>query len=471
MSGYKRAMIRISQEEYRKLHHADMQRRFSDSRKKEKNSIQETDLKNQKRLAKLEQQQAQFDRMIDILAADIGVIEANTRIDSLGQQEEFLNEISSHMEGIWDNEQTLAGIQQIFDQRLEQESHIRQLHMQRMDEFIRSQQDSHASNQEMAEDWFSNARSIGLFIRDQFEHDRFAPGQFERISRELNMAQRNMNHGLYEAAISSSQTAYLHFLDLRLELDQKVFDWQTLFDTTWKAARSLYDGVRESATCNALDLEGQELPILLDLNYWSKGQYASLLERIQAITSHLKMENATISSAQLRDLMLHDLPDLKNEFDSLVFQARYSALNSQLRVNIADLAVHALERQGFVSENYGYSKNDQRSRYITQMVNIEGSRVTIQVEPVDDLEFTNYICLETQDASPKFMPEIRKRSQLILQSLQKWGLQIGQIQTSPRISDAPVNFDLPVTVQENPRKYQPFEKVALEYGRTSQTNP
>jgi hypothetical protein len=435
MSGYKRAMIRISQEEYRRLHQADMQSRFASSRQLIKPDVLETDLTDYKRLARIEHQQDKFNDLVDQINGEIGTMEANYQNELLEQQSDFQNTLSDHINEIWHNEQALGQILFAFEERTRQEQQVQRSHLERTDQFINSQHETDLTKKELAEDWLARARTMGLFIRDNYDHDRFAPGQFEKLVREVNLGQRNLVQGVYESAINSAQTAYLKLSDLRVELDQRVFDWHSLFDMTWQAARSLFELIRENKSCNALDLEGQELPICLDLDFWSNGQYSLIVNKLREMIGILRSDHSTLTSSQLDDLLENQIPEIKHEFDAMVFRVRYCAINSQLRVNIADLAVHALKMQGFILDNNGYQDNDQRNRYITQLVNIEGSRITIQVDPVDDLETTNDIVLITEDISPKFQPEVRKRADLILRSLQNWGLHVGHLQTSPRIAD------------------------------------
>jgi hypothetical protein len=181
----------------------------------------------------------------------------------------------------------------------------------------------------------------------------------------------------------------------------------------------------------------------------------------------LKADGSTITTRQLKDMLENHLPELKNEFDEIVYRVRYCAINSQLRVNIADLAVHALAEQGFISDKNGYQDNDQRNRYITQLVNIDGSRITIQIDPIDDLETTNDIVMLTEDVTPKFQPEVRKRANLILQSLQKWGLHVGQIQTSPRNASTVGQSDYYENISGMESDLVKEHGIEKEYGRTN----
>ena len=168
---------------------------------------------------------------------------------------------------------------------------------------------------------------------------------------------------------------------------------------------------------------------------------------------------------QLKDLLAVQLPEIKNEFDGIVYRVRYCAINSQLRVNIADMAVHVLGQQGFISDKNGYLENDQRNRYITELVNIDGSRITIQVDPIDDLETTNDIVMLTEDITPKFQPEIRNRANLILRSLQEWGLHVGQIQTSPRNSEPRIGSEYFNNLPGAEIGLQDTSRIEKEYGR------
>ncbi len=85
---------------------------------------------------------------------------------------------------------------------------------------------------------------------------------------------------------------------------------------------------------------------------------------------------------------------MEKEFDSVVYHARLAVINSQLRINIADIAVHALEQQGFVMDEAGYEQGDGHRPYSVTMHNVENSRVVIHVDPVSDVESTNALIVE-----------------------------------------------------------------------------
>ena len=69
MSGYKRATVKISEEEYRRLHQADVERRFkTHSRTQEKTSRQVADLTHT--LREMENRQQQLEHVLSTLDQD-----------------------------------------------------------------------------------------------------------------------------------------------------------------------------------------------------------------------------------------------------------------------------------------------------------------------------------------------------------------------------------------------------------------
>ena len=171
-----------------------------------------------------------------------------------------------------------------------------------------------------------------------------------QICRDLDMAQANLENGIPETALACAQAAYLKFSDLRLDLEEQTQTWELLHQVTLQAATDLYDMVRENSTCCALDLDGNELPFTLHLNYWSRGVYSAMLGRIKSIILWLREKSPDLSVEILRTCLDENLAGIKKEFDALLFAARLSAINSQIRINIADLSVQALEGRGLLSK-------------------------------------------------------------------------------------------------------------------------
>ena len=293
---------------------------------------------------------------------------------------------------------------------------------------MRSQRQKNA----LAEAWLSGAGTLLQFIEESYEHRRFAPRRLDAIAQELQTACENYQQGMPEAAVLGAQQAYFRFSELRLDLERLSAEWKMLYETALQAAQRLYRMVTENSTCPALDSHGNELPIPIRLPDWAGNEYASLVRRIRSFLGRLQPNSTAPGSPELRDFVSIQAPALEKEFESVVFQARLAVINSQLRINIADIAVHALEQQGFVLDEAGYDQGDGHKPYSVTMHNLENSRVIIHVDPVSDVESTNALIVESLDSVDRTEHELRQRSMEIYGALIPYGLRVGTVGIAPQ---------------------------------------
>src|SRR5215207_6795420 len=83
MSGYKRATVTIGEEEYRRLHEADMKRRFKEHSKRDKTSGQTAELTHT--LRDMENRQQALERALNSLDVDFDWMGAEMVKDILTQ--------------------------------------------------------------------------------------------------------------------------------------------------------------------------------------------------------------------------------------------------------------------------------------------------------------------------------------------------------------------------------------------------
>jgi hypothetical protein len=103
-------------------------------------------------------------------------------------------------------------------------------------------------------------------------------------------------------------------------------------------------------------------------------------------------------------------------------------LNSQLRINIADLVIEALQKQGYVLQQAEYAGSDQRMAYSAKVRNLEGNEIVIQVYP-SDLVGKNELHLVSLDRENRTEHELRQRSLEVTRSLGQHGLQVDNLRS------------------------------------------
>jgi hypothetical protein len=166
----------------------------------------------------------------------------------------------------------------------------------------------------------------------------------------------------------------------------------------------------------------------VDLDYWTDGKYRHLVEVCRKVATRFVQEQQQISTEELTRMQTELFPVIMERFESIVYEARLNALNSQLRMNIAEKALEALETHGFKLNEAGYVDKDMRAPFMAYLDNADGSRVTIQVLPTDQTsqELTNELVVVSNHPYLKTEHEARLRWDELCHTLHQYNLNVSR---------------------------------------------
>ncbi len=343
MSGYKRATVTISEQEYRRLHEADMKKRFREHKKtKTRNTDQTPNLIHT--LQQMENRQRQLEQALGDLDQNSNWMDEEIVQGILAQNALCYEGLAAMIEETTlDASTSLALLYEHFEQEMQREREQHQQNLQSLFQRLNTYEQREQGKSTRARQWLRQSVIAADFIREQFDHEQFFPGRFSKILRTLNMAQMNLADGLPEASLQISQQAFLDLSELQFELEQRIVEWQAEYE---QASMALTDFIAElelNATVNAFGLEGEELPEQVDVAYWSNGKYDQLLNKCRSLLALLLQEQQSISTEELTRTHAELLPSITEMLESIIYEARLNALNAQLRMNIAETALRALE--------------------------------------------------------------------------------------------------------------------------------
>jgi hypothetical protein len=435
VSGYKHATVTISEQEYRRLHQADMKRRFREHTKvKAKDVNQTADFTHL--LRQMENRQRQLEEAFEDLDENLDRADEGMVQDILEQNAFCYESLAAMIGEIASNAHaSLALVSQQFSEAMQSEREQYRYHLQALAQRLDSYEQREQEKVRLARQWLRQAVVLADLIREQFDHERFLPGAFSRIIRSLNLAQRNLAEGLPEASLPISQQVFIDLSDLRLELEQQLVEWQAEYETTYNALNEFVAELELNSSVNAFGLEGEELAERVDVAYWSNGDYRQLLDKSRHLLTLLSQQQDQISTEELKRTQVELLPIIRERFEAIVYEARLNALNSQLRMNIAERALQALENHGFRLNESGYIDKDMRAPFMADLENSDGSRVTIQVLPTNQTtrELTNELVVVTNHPYLKTEHEARLQWAELCRSLNEYNLNV----TRPELGSAP----------------------------------
>lgn len=433
MSGYKRATVTITEAEYRRLHQADMKRRFREHTKtKTKDSAQNADLINT--LQQMENRQRQLEQAFGDLDQDFDRIDDEMLQEILQQNALCYGSLATVIEETAsDANASLALLSEHFTQEMQREREQYHHHLQSLVQRLESNEQRDHAKAQLARQWLRQSVVLADFIGEQFEHERFLPGRLSKLLRSLKFAQDNLAQGFPEASLQISQQAFLELSDLHFELEQRLLEWQTQYEKTYHTISQILADLELNARVNALGLQGEELTDQVDLDYWTDGKYRHLLEVCRKLMTRFVQDQQHLSTEELTRMQAELFPVVMERFESIIYEARLNALNSQLRMNIAERALVALENHGFKLNESGYINKDMRAPFMAQLDNSDGSRVTVQVLPTDQTtqELANELVVVTNHPYLKTEHEARLQWEELCRTLHQYDLNVSRPEVRP----------------------------------------
>lgn len=375
----------------------------------------------------MQSRQEALDAMLSDVSKNIRDIERNTtralldfEADVVARSEQTIGSLWQHYDAV------IADYARQFDQRIKAQAQETQVSIAELTTSLQQMAMDANGKHDFAVEWLDAADMYCAYIQQYFNTEQFTPGRLEWLERQLEQAHQNLDMGLTEAVITSAQQLVLSFSELRVELERLQNEWVLLYQAAWESINRLLIQVDESQFVEAVDLEGQLIPSKIEVDFWSAGRLNQLYEN--ALSIRVQMENE--QSPPDRELLVGwldvDLPQYREELEDTVVQARIHVLNSQLRINIADLVVQALQAQGFALEESDYIQNDMRMAYDAHLANLEGNQVVIQVAPAGEKIGQNELHFQSMDREQRTEHELEQRWLEISRSLQQHGVEVGQ---------------------------------------------
>jgi len=428
MSGHKKATITISQKEYQRLHKNELRMRFMHEPVPENLKTLEYHAQDayQKELQNLETRQRNFENIISGFEAHIRNLETETNGVLIDHQTGLSEFILLAAEQNWNKTQQALQSQEARTNAL---LHDLTSNFEGQIALLTDQYNSENVNRKTRADkvrqWIVQTIQMLQFIQGNYDHEKFAPGQVEAQIQPLQLAQDNFENGFLETSLAASQQVYFALSNLRLQLESQQHHYNILLEVAGQNIEKLYLLANENRFLPGVDLDGNEMDTQLDIDYWSSRKLSRLINEIQGQAHALENNQQTLNNQILTHLIEIEIPRLEQQLEDIIYRARLNALNSQLRINIADFVLQALETQGYRIEDAQYLNKDMRQEYQVMVKNMEGNQVLVQVIPNQDYE--NELQMHSMNQTARTRHELQQQTREIGKALNYFGLSMGPI--------------------------------------------
>ena len=290
---------------------------------------------------------------------------------------------------------------------------------------------------ELALFWINNLNSQIDMIKE-LDHEKFKPAELNRLLAQVELAKKNFDSGMYEAAISSLQERYLDAQDLFEEvfLLQKEFE-----DLKVKALENLDElkALLEAQRVVEYELEGERVEV--DVDYWSEGRLSKIEKELLSLEKEIN--DKSTSTKRLKEILDYQ-EKLKEELINISEKAKHNLFMYQARVDSANDIIDILDEMGFEAVDNALLADDKRKSLFVKFENESEEEIMVILSPKDDKNVAN-IMFDIESTNPKFK-DLRLNN--ILKELNKKGVRVE-------------NFAC--TDSENPRniinEFKDFEKV------------
>jgi len=431
MSGERRTTVTIDQELYRRLSVSDEQLRAMrhDLPELLRNVGQQTAADLTQRLRPLEERQQHFERAVSNLQGEVRDFQRETAAQLSRQQQQFreaVEQVRGEVQSL--ARQTAQRFDQQrreFDQKLQQQRRELVQQIQAVEQRVSDIEAREQHRRDLAQVWLEGAVVAYDQVAANKRHEEFTPGRLEEQARTIRQARVNLNQGAAEAALAQAQDATQQLADLLLELQQKEQEWMLWQSAALASAKALLGLAQRNRQVSVYDLDGKKLAKAIDTDYWTKGLLTRLEQEIDALITKAQDEEIPLSTRELRQLAEQEIPELDQQLDSIIQQARAEVLGAQMRINIADLVVQALEEQGFEVEGGAYQGKDMRAGYVAKTMHLDGGEVAVCVTPVEGHPGHNNLHINSYDAEQLAPAELQARQEEVFQVLRESGLEVG----------------------------------------------
>ena len=425
MSGKKSSFISLSQEQYQALHDNFIKRLFFGG-DDEKNNAGEADFQNRmiNNQQQTEDRQSAFIDLASHLNQQIKDIEIQSSAAVVQSEEKLMRQMLAQT---GDAENRLANMldthlqsynEQILEQHHQQQNQITRLRRQMLN--MTQNDEARAS---LAAEWLENSREMIEFIDKHYPHRQFTPAKLDALMEDFQLALQNYEMGLYEAALVAAQNIYRRSSDLRLVLEREERQWRTCYALVQKEAQDLIAQFDERSLFK-YQPEGTDKTYPVDINYWSKGDWNENGQKLTALIQQLKQNAGQLSVQDLRLYLNETLPQWRKKQQNIFDDAVKNLVDSQIRTNIADLVMKALQKQGYELDTSNFEGDDSRQGFHFIAENISGNAVSVLINPTAAEK--NEIQLESIDKKPQTEHFLKQRAQEIAVSLRKFGLSMDE---------------------------------------------
>lgn len=415
MSGHKIATVTISQEEYRRLYEAERNLSF--------NLLQEDIFGQVDFFRELASGLQSIHEDAHILSSDSfnHSVRKDDPFSDLNQEIE--NALSQLHDEIQTNHQWQAAAQKNMNDFIDE---LVDYTNKKINEAFIASELLRQGNSELSQGCVEMAQNLDEILVYLLTYQKQYPSHESQIEYLTNMkheAERRMENGNYETAygllFQAVQIAQQKLVEIRISestLNARIA-------TLRQKIKSTKEFLFKNSVFQAIDRDGNLIEAYLNLDEWSNGMYTALLDQVTLLEEDLEIleykDKNTLQNLEM------EVDAVFDTFHEIVVLARTTAINTQIKYEIANAILLALIANGYKPEYGQYQQVGTDECYVASALSPDGSQIRIVVEPDPLHEIGSNVSLISTDIGSKTQYEIKNRADEIRETLITMGYESG----------------------------------------------
>ena len=220
--------------------------------------------------------------------------------------------------------------------------------------------------------------------------DRFVPEEADAVRRRLQSLQQSQASGAELAAAANE--AIIAAQELEIKCNRERLKYEQKEEMTRTMLETVLEIVNQNREVELTDDEGN--PVKVENNFWSKGRYNALRERLEALQQEIIDHRQTDLSLNRLDEMQQEIMQAEEAIKDITAQSVQRVMLSQARMQAVYDIIDAMEDQHWqVIETNGVEEidykggelvSDFREGAFARLRNNMGEEVTVMVDPDEE---------------------------------------------------------------------------------------
>ena len=311
--------------------------------------------------------------------------------------------------------------------RLDNERRERRVEMADMWEAVESLEARDRARHEIAADFLDACERLDTFINAYYDPNMIDAVQYDSYTGLLERAASALDNDLPEAAYTSAERAYLGLSEMRLALEEAEMLQVLLRQQVRDRLAALQDAIADAEWVQPVDFEGQLLADeeAINVDYWVENARIRLAQRADDLAARVNSEGFEAATLdELEHLDENMLPELETMLDECVSDALLEVIYAQVRANITEMALHALQSQGYEITRNGITDGNERRACRIKLDGPGAVGVDMKVSRLSNDPTASQLEMSYSDAQDLTPHEINRRTSEINLALRKNGIEV-----------------------------------------------